>query len=97
MNAIRVSELYGTDVSSRAHAAQLRIQIINSLCPTCERTTVDFTGVRTISDSFADELFGVLVEECGEDWFRQHIEVLGLDELTRATILEAVADRLNLA
>ena len=47
-----------------------------------------------MSDSMADELFAVVIEERGEDWFRQHIRVRNLSPLLRSTLLQAVQSRL---
>jgi hypothetical protein len=91
---IEIVEIYGSDISSRARAALLRKEVINA---TADGTIVDlhFDGVRTISESFADELFGVLVQEKGADWFRSFVRVRNIEPLPRATVLEAVAERLE--
>jgi hypothetical protein len=95
MNIIIVSA-YGSDISSRARAAQLRQMIVSSIeNDHFESVDLDFSGVRTISESFADELFAVLVDEKGEDWFRLHVKVTNLDPLPRNTVLQAIAERLH--
>ena len=90
MITIKIVESFGRDISSRKRAAQLRQTVCTS--PAVE---LDFTDVRTISDSFADELFGVLVQEQGEVWFRKHVTVLNINPHVRQTVLETVADRLR--
>lgn len=91
MKTICIATDIGVDISSRTRAAALR-QAIEA---DCDITRLDFSGVRTISDSFADELFGVLVEQRGDEWFRTHVQVTNLSDALRATILEAIANRLN--
>lgn len=90
----RIADDYGTDLSSRYRAAGLRQQVIDS-AHNGQAVHIDFAGVRTLSDSFADELFGILVLERGDEWFREKISVLNLSPPIRTTILEAVADRLE--
>lgn len=91
-----LTHLIGTDLSSRHRAAVLRGELIQATGSSRGPVVVDFNGVRTVSDSFADELFAVLVEEQGEDWFRQNVSVENVSEPIRATILQTIQDRLEL-
>ncbi|MBK7827682.1 STAS-like domain-containing protein [Nannocystis sp.] len=86
---------YGTDLSSRTTGAGIRVAIRNMLAHATESVTVDCTGIRTLSESFADELFGVLVAEKGKPWFRKHVQVTGMTDSTRGAILRAIDARLN--
>lgn len=94
MTSILIRSDYGTDVSSRQRAAELRV-VVESHVGQGHCVELDFTGVRSLSSSFADELFGLLVESHGEAWFRDHIRVHGLAPLHRRTVLESVANRLG--
>lgn len=94
MNTIIVLKECGSDVSSRFRAAQLREDVIR-IVEAAGQASLDFSGVRTISESFADELFAVLIYDRGEAWFRTHVKVIGLEPLTRATVLETIAQRLH--
>ncbi len=89
----------GTDISSRHQAAILRQEVVAVIDSRGADSTVDFdfAGVRTISDSLADELFAVLIEERGEAWFRQHIRVRNLTSILRTTLLQAIQSRLHAA
>ena len=93
----QIAHDYGTDLSSRHRAAQLRNTIVEASSHSGATCEVDFAGVRTLSDSFADEVFAVLVAEHGEDWFREHVAVVNLPPRIRTTILETIADRLSLS
>ncbi len=93
MKNIDIAIEYGTDLSSRVRAAHLRHEIIR--LHHAERIELNFLGVRTISDSFADELFGILVKEMGEEWFQQHVQVANLAELPRETMSDAIQSRLG--
>ena len=85
---------YGTDLSSRQRAVELRNQVTAGVVAT-GRYVLDFGGVRTVSDSFADELIAVLVAEHGEEWFREHVEIAGLSQDVRHSVLLAVSNRLE--
>lgn len=85
----------GSDLSSRTAGASVREALVTHFQQGSQLLTVDCTGVRTLCESFADEVFGVLVAEHGKAWFRQHVAVTGLTDSTRASILRAVDERLH--
>lgn len=91
MTTIFTIATLGQDISSRTRAADLRHALLAAV-PNGP-VHLDFAGVRTISDSFADELFAVLVAERGEEWFREHLRLINLAPALRATILEAISER----
>ncbi len=76
----------GHFLSSRHSAAELRERIILVDGP----VVVDLAGVESLSDSFADELFAVLVQDFGHEWFAKNISVSGMSSDVRQTILRAV-------
>ncbi len=92
MTTILVGSHCGTDLSSRHCAAELR-RSVESYVEHGDVVNLDFADVRSISSSFADELFGILVGRHGEQWFREHVRVGGLSTLSRRVVLEAVATR----
>jgi len=85
----------GTDLSSRHRASSLRNTVIAEVEATQRKVCLDFTDVRTVSSSFADELIAVLVITRSEEWFRKNVTVLGTSPDVRLTILESVAERLT--
>ncbi len=87
---IRIANVAGVDVSSRRSAAELRRQIIAS----GERCRLDFTDVLSVSQSYADELLGVLVRDKGELWLSQHVRISGASQEVKYTILEAIDARI---
>ena len=95
MNPINISKEFGTDLSSRTRAAALRIQILRGVARD-GISHIDFSSVRTVSDSFADEVFGVLAVEKGQDWFREHIKLINVAALPKEAILGAISGRLHL-
>ena len=86
---ISLASLYGTDLSSHRVATLLRQSILKMLSVS-SRFTIDFVGVRTVSDSFADELFGVLVADHGGEWLHDHVSLVGLSPEVRSIILSAI-------
>lgn len=92
--SIQLSD-YGTDLSSRTTGSRVRGIVLNHLADNGGTITIDCAGLRTLSESFADELFGILVVERGEEWFRTHVRVVGMSESTRVAILRAIDARLS--
>jgi anti-anti-sigma regulatory factor len=58
----------GTDLASRRSAAQLR-QNIESVLNSRKKIVFDLSSVESISESYADELFGVLAFKYGIEKF----------------------------
>ena len=85
----------GEDLSSRDRARRLREELVREAGRDAQRLTFDFEGVRTLSDSFADELLAVLVEERGAEWFRQRVSLVNLSTDQRLIVLNAIDARLS--
>jgi hypothetical protein len=92
MNTIVIAK-HGTDLSSRSTGGKLRRQV----AALAEHDTVvlDFEGVRSVSHSFADEFLAVLIQEQGEDWFRNHVKLVNHAVAVRTAILDAIQYRLT--
>lgn len=86
---IHLARDHGTGLSSRQRAADLRAFALKQT-EAAGVVAFDFTDVRVVSESFADELLAVLVEQYGEEWFREHIRVLNPSRTVRFSILEAI-------
>jgi hypothetical protein len=84
----------GRHLSSRERARHLREEVLRYV-QNPEKITVDLSGVRSVSDSFADEFFAVLVVQHGERWFREHILVIDALPEVRAAIIRAIRARLG--
>lgn len=93
-DAVVLLSQYGTDLSSRAVGVTVR-NAIDALAKHQIRVIVDCSDVRTLSESFADEVFGILIYNNGKSWFKERISVIGLTESTRNSILRAVEERLG--
>jgi len=95
-NAVINLSDYGTDLSSRTTGSTVRDLILSALNNSSDAVSISCQGIRTLSESFADEVFGILVAEKGKPWFKEHVSIIGLNESTRSAILLAVAERLSL-
>jgi hypothetical protein len=71
---VPVIEIRGRDLASRSEAARQRY-IIGDAVAHNGKVIVDLQGVLSISDSYADELFGVIAASKGLDWFLKHIVI----------------------
>lgn len=65
----------GSDLASRAQASRLRNKIENAVS-SGKSAVVDLTEVISISESYADELFAVLVLNHDIEWFTNNIKLL---------------------
>lgn len=81
MNTITISPV-GTDLASRRSASLLRLNIQDILDNGCI-ATLDFSNVKSISESYADELFGILTLEYG-------LEVISIENADKSILLEIV-------
>jgi hypothetical protein len=84
----------GTDLSSRQVAAGIRRQI-EQLAET-HTVIVDLSHVLSISESFADEAFGVLVSQRGLEWLAEHVHFLAGEPIF-LSIAQAIRERLGIA
>lgn len=83
----------GTDLSSRSGGREIREEV-ERLAIT-GTVTLDFSGVQSITHSFADELIAVLVQRKGEAWFRDFVRVRNHSPDVRYVLLDALDQRLN--
>lgn len=82
--------LDGPDLTSRRAAVPVRLKV-EALASAKNRVVIDLTAVESVSDSFADELFGVLALNNGLKWCSDHISVYARDSVLRA--IAAVVER----
>lgn len=90
MNNFYIDE---TDLASRRSAAALRAEIEAHLLNGC--ATVDLSGVESVSESYADELFGVLVAHYSLPWVFSRLQVVGARPAVIKTITQALRYRLE--
>ena len=89
-NVFTISE---SDLASR-HSASLLRRNIEAMVAREGRVALDLSVVESVSESYADELFGVLAARHGLPWFFEHVELHAVRESVARTIASAVRYRL---
>lgn len=82
-----------SDLASRRSAALLREQL-ERLCATTV-VHLDLSAVASISESYADELFGVLVRDYGIEHVLAHLHVRNAQPHVLRSIVYAIRQRLE--
>lgn len=73
-----------TDLASRTLASRERSNLAQELA-NGDQVVIDLKKVESISESFADELFGVLVMERGFDFVVKHVKIVNAaDDVLRS-------------
>lgn len=81
-----------TDLASRALAAEERSSI-ECLLSENNQVTIDLSQVASVSESYADELFGVLVLKRGLDFVTKHIRFVNASDSVLRPIAVAMKRR----
>ena len=86
-----IKDMYGSDLSSTKLAAELRQSILEEI-DLGFNVEVDFKGVRSITNGWARNSFGVIVKTKGEDFFKKHIRLSNMSNGVRKSILEGIGE-----
>jgi hypothetical protein len=84
----------GTDLASRNTAATERYRLVD-VAARHKPVSIDLGEVRTLSYSYADELFGVLTAVKGWTWLVDNVRIVGASEPVLRVIAEVVNRRLK--
>lgn len=84
-----LKDMYGTDLSSTKLATELRKSILEEI-DLGFNVEVDFKGVRTITLAWTKNAFGLIVQDKGEKFFKDHILISNLDKSLKKSILKGV-------
>lgn len=95
MLSIKLLDRLGTDISSRRAASILREEIIQTIKDKQGPVVLDLSGIECISHSFLDGVFGVIVQDFGNQWFRDNIRVLNIPYEIRKDLLAAIQLRIQ--
>ena len=87
-------KLSSSDLASRQAAAELRA-VLEQHVRTGKRVSVDFSNVLSVSESYADELFGVLALRYGLAWLSENVIIQHVDPLVFRAIAGAIRQRLT--
>lgn len=88
-----IFRIHNSDLASRQAAAELRAKV-ESQVKAGKNVAIDFSNVFSVSESFADELFGVLVLRQGLSWLSENVSILHADPLVFRAILSSIRQRL---
>jgi len=80
---------WGVMPSTRKAGEEVRKAIIESIDCGASLVEIDFSGVESISWSFADECFGVLWQSGPPDTLESRLELINADEHTIIPIIRA--------
>jgi len=84
----------GVDLASRQSAARLR-QDVESELGRGGNVVVDLGDVESISESYADELFGVLAAKYGLPSFSATVTIVGASSQVLYSVARAIKERLS--
>ncbi|MDP2142930.1 MAG: STAS-like domain-containing protein [Gallionella sp.] len=82
-----------TDLASRQAAAALRAQIEQHVL-SGNKVSIDLSAVLSISESYADELFGVLALRYGFEWLTNNVAIRHPSPFVFRAIASAIRQRL---
>ena len=88
-----IQHMYGTDLSSTKLAAELRKSILEEI-DLGFNVEIDFKGVRSLSNGWTRNAFGVIVKTKGEDFFKSHILLINMNKGVRISVLEGIGEML---
>lgn len=83
---------WGPILSTRGLGEELRALIMDAARD--NMVEVDFSGIDSLSHSFADECFGKMIETMGLKEFKARISLRNTNPFVRAVLLGAMGDRL---
>jgi STAS-like domain of unknown function (DUF4325) len=83
-----------TDLASRQAAAKLRAQVVQRIL-SGNKVSIDLGAVLSISESYADELFGVLALRYGLEWLTESVVLHHPDPFVFRAISNAIRQRLR--
>lgn len=86
----------GEHLGTRQKGEQVRSLLLEKIA-NCDKVVLDFTGVQVVSNSFADECFGKLLQSMSLDELKQKTTFVGLSDFARKNIAVAIRRRLVMA
>jgi len=82
-----------SDLASRQAAAELRAEV-EGCVSAGEDVSIDLGSVLSVSESYADELFGVLALRYGLEWLTEHVALQNTSAVVFRAIAAAIRQRL---
>jgi len=86
-----IKDMYGSDLSSTKLATELRKSILDEI-DLGFNVEVDFKGVRSLSNGWTRNAFGVIVKTKGEEFFKDHILLSNMSKGIKTSVLEGIEE-----
>jgi hypothetical protein len=86
-----IKDMYGTDLSSTKNATALRKSILEEI-DLGFNVEVDFKNVRSLSNGWIRNAFGVIVKTKGEEFFKDHILLSNMSKGIKTSVLEGIEE-----
>lgn len=86
-----IKDMFGTDLSSTKLATQLNKDIMNDI-DLGFNVEIDFKDVKSISNGWAKNAFGLIVKDKGDKFFKDHILISNLNKNIKISILEKISN-----
>lgn len=86
-----IQDMYGSDLSSTKLATELRKSILEEI-DLGFNVEVDFAGVRSLTNGWTRNAFGIIVKEKGEKFFKNHILLSNMSRGVRKSVLEGIGE-----
>jgi hypothetical protein len=86
-----IKEMYGSDLSSTKKATELRQSILQDI-DLGFNVEVDFKDVRSLTNGWTRNAFGVIIKNNGEEFFKDHILLSNMSKGVRQTVLEGIGE-----
>ena len=74
---IKIENVCGKSLNTRFLGASLKEHIMKEY-KSCNHIILDFSNVKSISQSFADQSFGIIVSEVGLTSFQKNFEIINI-------------------
>lgn len=87
----KIKDLYGTDLSS----TKLGLDLCKSMIEHIDlgySIEVDFEDVRTVTNGWSRNAFGIIVKNNGEKYFKDNIKLINISENVQQSILEGISE-----
>lgn len=84
-----IKDMYGTDLSSTKKAFELHQSILEDITLGFN-VELDFKGVRSITNGWARNAFGLIVKDKGHDFFKNHVSIINASKSIKTSMLEGI-------
>ena len=89
-----IKEMYGSDLSSTKKATELRQSILQDI-DLGFNVEVDFKDVRSLTNGWTRNAFGVIIKNNTEQFFKDHILISNMSRGVKQSILEGIGEILE--